>query len=191
MFFFWAFWAVLYLKPKCIRWANSLKVLKGCLLQTQLLIYLPSSLALFASIWGTCVEEISQDLSDVCLHCTGCSSCMTEANQGCQTSLKRNDTYWYSHYLHLLHCSTQPTQMAHIYFSCWESFRLFGLCAKSICITQVSNLKTAMIYCWDCRVKVLIFLLFFIFCGASYLVLYDRWISRKLSNAYQGVITKS
>ncbi len=140
-----------------------------------------------ALVWRRSVKN----LSDVCLHCTGCSSCMTEANQGCQTSLKRNDTYWYSHYLHLLHCSTQPTQMAHIYFSCWESFRLFGLCAKSICITQVSNLKTAMIYCWDCRVKVLIFLLFFIFCGASYLVLYDRWISRKLSNAYQGVITKS
>lgn len=93
-------------------------------------------------------------------------------------------------------CTAQPSQPKWLIFiSAAEKVLGFSDFVLSICITQVSNLKTAMIYCWDCRVKVLIFLLFFIFCGASYLVLYDRWISRKLSKKKQknsqGVITKS
>jgi len=113
--------------PKCNRWmAISLKVLKGALLQTRLSIFishqpllcLPLSEAL---VWRRSV----MNLSDVCLHCSGLSSCMAKANQRCQTSLKRNDTYWYSDYLHLLLCSTQPAiQTSQNICSSWNKYEL-------------------------------------------------------------------
>lgn len=66
----------------------------------------------------------------------------------------------YSGYLHLLHCSTQPTtQKAFIYFSCCKSFQLFRLCARSICISQISHLETVEIYWQNCTVKAKVFIM--------------------------------
>lgn len=60
-------------------------------------------------------------------------------------------------------CSAQPRQQ----LKCLKTFTAaeinisyFGLCAKSICISRVSDLKVVMIYWWDCKVKVVFLLLY-------------------------------
>ncbi len=99
-----------------------------------------------------------KNLSDVCLHCTGCSSCIAEANQGCQTSLKRNDTYWYSHYS--TSCTAQPSEPKWLIFiSAAVKVLVFSdFVLKSICITLVSNLKTAMVGIAELKQNVCIFI---------------------------------
>lgn len=58
-------------------------------------------------------------------------------------------------------CTAQPKWLI-IISAAVKVLEFSDFVLKSYCITRVSNLKTAMVYCWDCRLRATFFFFFFL-----------------------------